>query len=210
MATKRFDFKDIRAIICMQGYHLDYQYYIREIGFWSRTLSGVIPLNCKIYNSELSSNNQQTIFYSEEIHGLKWKKTFENGIPFSDLKCVLNCIYHLTKSEDYDSSYIAICKDDAISGLLGKAKLSKYVVDIENLELFRRNNIVFPTNEVIHEQITSNISKYPVCHLHDSLKNNAVPLCSRSKAKFIADFCLHIISTEFEVSSKNKMASLLH
>jgi hypothetical protein len=190
MASYKPEFKDLRTIICMQGYHLDYQFHIREIGFWSRSVSGVIPFNCKINGNELDVNNQKIIFYSEEeLHGIKLKKSFENGLPSSEIKCVLKCIYHITKSYDYESTYIGICKGDNISGILAKAGLGKYVIEIDNLELFRRNSLKFPSNEVIRTEIAKKTVDYPSCYLHEKLKNDTVPLCSKAKAEYIAFLC---------------------
>ena len=181
----------------MQGYPLDYQFYIREVGFWSRDVCGSVPLNCKINNNELDLSNQQTIFYfEEEIHGIKLKKNFETGLPSSDLKTILKCIYHLTKSEVYDSSYIAICKEDKISGLLSKANLGKFVIEIDNLDLFKRNGVIFPTNDNIREQLNIYTKDFPICQYHELLKNNTIPLCSKAKAKYIANFCNTVMINE--------------
>jgi hypothetical protein len=193
MAMYKPEFKDIRTIICMQGYHLDYQFHIREIGFWSKNVSGVIPFNCKINGNQMDSDNQKIIFYSEqELHGIKLKDSFENGLPSSEIKSVLKTIYHITKSTDYEATYIGICKDDYISGILAKAGLGKYVIALDNLEMFKRRNTLFPTNDLIRSELIRRPELYPLCHLHGKLKNDAIPLCSRAKAKFVADICLQI------------------
>ena len=197
MALRRFEFKDIRIIICMQGYPLDYHFYVREIGFWSRNLCGSIPLNCKINKNELDFYNQQTIYYfEEEVHGIKLKKLSENGLPSSDLKTILKLIYLLTASDESDSSYIAVCKEDKISGILSKANLGKFVLEIDSFDLFKRNGLVFPTNDIIRREITRNVEDYPICSYHETLKNNSIPLCSMSKAKFIANYCKQVLLEE--------------
>lgn len=197
MAFKKYEFQDIRLILCMQGYPLDYHYYIREIGFWSRKLSGSIPLNCKINKSELDFYNQQTIYYfEEEVHGIKLKKNIENGLPSSELKTVLKCIYHLTKSDDYDSSYIGVCKDDKISGILSKANLGRYVVEIDSLDILKRNDMQFPNNDIIRKELGDNIKDYPICAIHGGLKNNISAVCSKSKAQFIANYFIQLVNTE--------------
>ena len=199
MALMRFDFKHIRTIICMQGYPLDYQFYIREIGFWSRNISGSIPLNVKISNHGLDPRNQQTIFYfEEEVHGIKFRKTFENGLPFSEMKTILKCIYLMTNCDELDSNFIGICKDEKISGILAKANLGKYVVELDNLEVFKRNSVQFPSDDVIKYQLATNPSDYPICQLHGPIKNNETPFCSRSKAKFLAGFCKQVGEQEYK------------
>jgi hypothetical protein len=187
----RFEFKNIRTVICMQGYPLDYHYFIREIGFWSRNICGSIPINCKINNNELDPYNQQIILYYEEIHGIKLKKNFENGLPASELKTLLKCIYNITRSEDIDSNYIGICKDERISGLISKSNLGKYVVELDKLDIFEKNSIDFPKEENIKDFLFKNVQNYPVCDLHENLKNN-IALCSRAKAKYIAEVCLQL------------------
>lgn len=197
MAFRKNEFQDLRVIVCMQGYPLDYQYYIREIGFWSRNLCGSIPLNCKINKNELDFYNQQTLYYfEEEIHGIKLKKHYENGLPSSDLKTILKCLYHLTKSDDYDASYIGVCKDEKISGILSRANLGRYVVEIDSLDLFKRMNIQFPNNDMIRKELTDKIESFPICEIHESLKNNMIPICSKAKAKFIANYCMQTAENE--------------
>ena len=208
MAFRKFEFKDVRTIICMQGYPLDYHFYIREIGFWSRTLCGSIPLNCKINKSELDFYNQQTIYYfEEEVHGIKLKKNIENGLPTSELKTILKCIYLMTASDQYDSTYIAVCKEDKISGILSKANLGKYVLEIDSFDMFKRSGYVFPTNDIIRKELSQNVKDYPVCPLHETLKNNVVPLCSKAKAMFIANYCKQIVINE--ENSKNIQSSMI-
>ena len=181
----------------MQGYPLDYHYHIREIGFWSRKLCGSIPLNCKINQKELDFNGQQTIYYFEqEVHGIKLKKNIDEALPSSDIKTVLKCIYLLTNSDEYDSTYIAVCKDEKISGILSKANLGKYVIEIDSLDLLKRNGIQFPSNEIIRKELISNLKDYPICGVHGNLKNNIPPMCSRAKANFIADFCIKLVNDE--------------
>ena len=185
----------------MQGYPLDYHYYIREVGFWSRKLSGSIPLNCKINKNELDVHGHQIIFYYEEdVHGLKLKKNIENGIPSSELKTVLKCIYNLTDSEDSNAKFIGICSEDQISGLLAKANLGKFVLEIDKLDLFKRNNYIFPTNDVLRKELSDKVENYPYCQLHDMLRNEGIPFCCVSKANYIANLCFQISSKEQTLS----------
>ena len=41
------NFEDIRIILCAQGYSINNKYIVKEIGFWSRENSGVIPFSSK-------------------------------------------------------------------------------------------------------------------------------------------------------------------
>ena len=63
MATSRIDFEDIRIIFCVQGYSLDYKFVLREIGFWTRGLSGSVPFNCKINKNQLDVQTKRTKEY---------------------------------------------------------------------------------------------------------------------------------------------------
>jgi len=138
----------------------------------------------------------------EEVHGIKMKKSIENAPPSSEMKSILKCIYLITKSEDYESSYIGVCGEDKISGLLAKANLGKYVIELDSLDLLKRNNIKFPTNDEIRNELIKRKNEYPVCYLHEKLKNDAIPHCSRAKAEFIANLCYNIQVNEGHAPSK--------
>ena len=110
MASSNVEFSDIKIILCVQGYSLDYQFILREIGFWTNNFSGSIPFNCKINKNQLDIKNQKTIFALEEdIHGIKTKKPVENGLSLSETKTVLKTLYNL--SNNTNSKYIGICRE---------------------------------------------------------------------------------------------------
>lgn len=190
MSSFNIDFSDIRIILCVQGYHLDYQFIVREIGFWCKDKSGSIPFNCKVNKNQLDCTNQQIITHSEEeIHGIKLKKNFEFGLALSEVRAVLRTLYHINSGSD--AKYIGIIGDDIMKGLLFKAGLGSYVIDVNYLNVFKQTNTRCPTNEMIITHIKLNPEKYSFCTIHERLKNNESPICARIKAEFIANYCLN-------------------
>src|SRR6266481_5810957 len=190
MSSVNFNFSDIRIILSVQGYPIDYQYVVREIGYWINGQSGSIPFNCKINVNQLDIKNHSIINKSvEEINGIRLKKSTEGGLSLSDTKAVLKTLYHLNNS--HKAKFIGICGDDHINGLLHKAGLGCFVKDLNYLDVFKQNNVTLPTNEIIRTSLRQNFDKYKVCPLHDYfLKNNDFPLCAKVKAEFIANYCL--------------------
>ena len=188
MASPAITFNDIRIIICTQGYSLDYQYVLREIGFCFNNQSGVIPFNCKINLKELDVKNQRSLFYLEdEVHAIKSKKTIDLGLSQSDFKSVLRTLYHMSKYQPKDAKYIGIVRDQYIFGLLHRAGLGHLVVDLDNLSIFNAENKC-PSNVDLRIAMKNN-NKYNCCYLHDQLRINDMPICAKAKAEYVHDIC---------------------
>ncbi|MGH7748209.1 MAG: hypothetical protein ACREQ5_26150 [Candidatus Dormibacteria bacterium] len=188
MATPRYNFDDIRIIICAHGYSLDYQYVVREIGFWTNGVSGSISFNCKINKRQLDGKTLRTIrCLEEEIHGIKLNKRVDNGLALSDINAVLRTLYHM--SDDNKAKCIGICRDENIKGLLYKAGLGNYVVEIDNLLMFDRTTDKCPSNPELQIVMQNNPNKYVICNLHDNLKTYDYPICSKVKAQYIGEYC---------------------
>lgn len=191
MASLNISFEDLRIILCVQGYSLDYQFIVREIGFWYNGLSGSIPFNVKINRNLLDINSQKIIYaLEEEVHGIRLKKSIEHGLAASEVKAVLRTLYHMAGSTN--AKYIGICRDENINGLLYKAGLGNYVVDIDSISLFRNTVEKTPSNKDLKLFMENNKNKYSVCRIHDVLRNGEIPLCAKVKAQFIADYCINL------------------
>ena len=207
MANFTAKFDDIRLIVCVQGYQLNYQYIVREIGFWSRSISGVIPFNCKVNKSHLDQLSAKNIHIAvNEIHGIKQKKNVDNALPSSDVCAVLKCLFQITKRDSYDSGYIGVCKEENVTSLFFKAGLGNYLYELDNLDLFQSvttNNSTnhskikssFPTLADIKFIISSDPKKYSYCELHDRLRNNEFPVCARTKAEIISTYIQQLLSS---------------
>jgi hypothetical protein len=188
MASLHLDFNDIRIIICVQGYPLVNQFVVREIGFWTRGLSGSVPFNCKINKNQLDVKTQKTIFaLEEEIHGIKLKKQVENGLASSDTKSVLRTLYHM--ADNGFGKYIGICRDENVRGLLYKAGLGSFVMEMDNLICFQNAMDHCPSNKDLQVVIKNDPNKYVMCSLHDRLRNNEFPICAKVKAEYIGEYC---------------------
>ncbi len=202
MASSSVEFSDVKIILCVQGYSLDYQFILREIGFWTNNFSGSIPFNCKINKNQLDIKNQKTIFALEEdIHGIKTKKPIENGLALSEIKSVLKTLYNL--SNNSNSKYIGICRDENINGLLHQAGLGKYVIEMDNLNIFRDSINKCPSNADLKIILKNQPNRYHICGLHDLLRDGSLPLCAKVKAEFIADYCRETINEKFNILSNN-------
>src|SRR5882757_3230738 len=189
MASYNFNFNDIRIIICVQGYSLPYQFVLREIGFWTPVCSGSIPFNCKINLNNLDVQSLKTINVLEDnIHGIKVKKNVDYGLALSDAKAVLRTLYHMT-SWNSNGNRIGICRDPNINGLLHKAGLGSYVVELDDLSIFKNTEDMIPSNKDLQSFMKNDPMKYTICPIHESLKTSDHPLCAKVKTEFIADFC---------------------
>ncbi len=202
MASTNITFGDIRLILCVQGYSLDYQFIVREIGFWCNGLSGSIPFNCKINRNQLDVKNQKTLYALEElIHGINLKNVIKFGLAQSETRAVLRTLYHMAGNGS-ESKYIGICRDENINGLLYKAGLGSFVIDIDNLEMFQHSEVKCPSNKDLQTVMQNDPVLYAPCHLHDNLMSDDKPLCAKVKAQYIADFCKNYTIVYNETNNK--------
>ena len=186
MAFFNAKFEDIRLILSIQGYQLNHQYIIREIGFWSQKLSGVVPFNCKLNLAQIDSTSEKNIHIAEnEYHGIRLRKILSNALPSSDASAVIKCLYHLTKKEDYDADYIGISKEENIAPIIFKAGLGKFILELDFLDIFQKANSKLISSAEIKYLVSTDPIKYKPCALHDNLRNNALSVCSKVKCEII-------------------------
>ena len=197
MACYRPDFDEIQIIMCVQGYALENQFIIRELGYWTREKCGVVPFNCKLNKKLFDSRSLQTINYLEErIHGIKVEKKFEYGLPSGEFKTVLKTLYHTTKIDNIITPFIGVCRDENIIQLLYKTGLGKFVYDLDNLEILKENQLKCPSNKDLKNELINDSNNYKTCFMHDKLMNNEIPLCAKVKSKFIADFISNLYKSD--------------
>jgi hypothetical protein len=206
MAMPSVDFSDIRIIVCSQGYHLDYQYIPREIGFYFNGQSGSVPFNVKLNKNHLDVKNLQTVLYAEEeIHGIKLKRNYDNALAVSDLKSVIRTLFHLNSASN--AKYIAIARDENLEGLFYKSGLGNYLTYLDNINVLRNTNTVLPSNEAIKQYLKKNPDNYNICGLHEKLRQGDMPLCSKVKAEFLANFCKSVIRNQ-QIAAENSAKSI--
>lgn len=192
MSSLCVDFSDIKLIICVQGYPLTTNYVIREIGFWSKDISGSIPFNVKINKDKLDIKSQQIISNAEEtIHGMKMKKSFDFGIAGSEFKAVLKTLFNMV-NDNLKGGFIGVQPGDRIIGYLHASGLGNYVTDLDYLNVIQKANLKCPDDEMIRNVIKQHPEKFKVCSLHESLNINEPPLCAKVKAEIIANYCQSI------------------
>ena len=188
MAFFNARFEDIRLTLSIQGYQLNNQFIVREVGYWSPKISGVIQFNCKISASRLDTFSAKNIHIAEnECHGIKVKKTVENAMASSDVSSVIKCLYQVTKIDGGVGDYIGIIREENIAPIIYKAGLGKHVVELDDLQILAKNNTTLPSFSDIKYIINSDSTKYKPCSLHDNLRTPEIPVCARIKAEIIAN-----------------------
>ena len=100
---------------------------------------------------------------------------------------------------------IGICRDVNINGLLHKAGLGKYVVDLDDLEMFKNTSNKVPSNKDLQVFMKSYPQKYTICGIHDRLKSEDIPICAKVKAEFLADYCM-----KYKADVEETMSSILN
>ena len=181
-------FEDIRLILSIQGYQLNNQFIVREVGYWSPKLCGVIQFNTKLNLTRLDTFSIKNIHILEnEIHGIKLKKIAENGMASSEVGSILKCLYQVTKIEGSRADYIGILREEKVSSILFKAGLGKYVLELEDLQILNKSNTSMPSFGDFKYIIGTEISKYKPCSLHEPLRTSETPICARAKAEIVAN-----------------------
>jgi len=184
------NFEDIRIILCVQGYSINSKYVVREIGFWSREKSGVIPFTSKISFNKLSNEEKMSVNYLVNVHhGIPLNKQVNYGLMNQEAAATIKTLYHSFKNEknDRERNYIGICDDMNIYHLLNIAGLGYLVVNLKNLYEKPENSI--PSNNDILKMKEFGQCCLKPCELHENLPNEKIPFCARAKAIILADWC---------------------
>lgn len=193
MACQSVDFSEIKIILCMQGYPLDYNFVVREIGYWCDGRSGSIPFNVKLSKNHLDVKNAQIVLkYEDEINGVKLKRNFENALAASDIKPVLRTLFHL--NSNVNAKFIGIVKNDGLDGLLYKSGLGAYITYLDNLNVMKHTQL--PNDEFIRQFLKKNSDNYIICPIHDRLRISEFPYCAKVKAQFLADYISNVVKSQ--------------
>lgn len=185
------DFDNIKIIMCTNGYKIDGAFYLREIGYCYNNVSASVPFNFRINKSKIDVTNQFIIDYMEdERHGIKFDKKFEYGLSPSEIVPVIKTLYHLNSNSN--AKYIAICKnDEGIKGLLYRAGFGQLIIELDHLNILQLSNIQIPTDNDIITNLSKDMMSNP-CYLHDRLKTAYKPLCAKTKADYLYNYCKKI------------------
>ena len=182
-------FEDFRLILSIQGYQLNNQFIVREVGYWSPKISGVVQFNCKISASRLDTISAKNIHITEnECHGIKVKKVIENGMASSDISSVIKCLYQITKIDGSVGEYIGIIREENVSSIIYKAGLGKHAVELDELKILIKNNTTLPTFGDIKYMVSADPNKYKPCSLHEILRTQEIPVCAKAKVEILANY----------------------
>jgi hypothetical protein len=184
------NFEDIRIILCAQGYSINNKYIVKEIGFWSRENSGVIPFSSKNKFYTLSNEDKMSINYLVKVHhGIPLNKQVNYGLMNQEAVAVIKTLYHSCWNENSgrERNYIGICDDMNIFHLLNIAGLGHLVVNLK--KLYDKLNTTLPSNSNILKMKEFGYCCLKPCYLHEPLSNENVPFCARAKAIILANWC---------------------
>jgi hypothetical protein len=180
-------FENIRLIICTEGYHINYEFVPREIGFWSRNQFGVIPFSCRINCDKLKplDKNKYKLVVTNR-HGISCDKLVENSLTKSEMKAVLKSLYHSTYFNE-SAKYIGVSRYSDAINLLYLAGLGDYVVELENMPNFFKDGLAFPS--LIESNQENDLH---ICSLHDNLTTGRKPVCAGVVAKLLGDIGINM------------------
>ena len=182
---KAVNFNDIRVIFCINGFYIDEEFQVMEIGFWSRNISGVIPFFNKKCYSKLTHKDRMSVNYlTYAHHGLNLTNKFDKSLSQSEVVSCLKSIYQICSDENDSRIYIGYMNDNFFLNIAGKAGLGNLIVNIDKMY-----DEHAPSNEVMMRHNDYGKAEYKPCFLHQKIENDKDPHCAKVKAKFLADFC---------------------
>jgi hypothetical protein len=188
--AKEVNFEDIRIILCVQGYSINSKYVVREIGFWNRENSGVIPFTLRTKFYKLSNEDKMSVNYLVKVHhGIPLNKQVNYGLMNQEAAAAIKTLYHSCSNEnsERERNYIGICDDMNIYHLLNIAGLGHLVVNLKNL--YDKPETTIPSNNNILKMKEFGYCCLRPCELHDPLSNENIPFCARTKAIILANWC---------------------
>jgi hypothetical protein len=186
-------FEDIRLILCVHGYTLENKFICREIGYWSRNGSGVIPFSCRVNPNRLNSKDRTTLRYlTKNFHGIDIRKQLEIGLLQNEIRSVIRTLY-LMSDDDNNRKYIGICRDINVFTLCCSSGFQYLTINLENMNNISSESRV-PTNDDLLNLMENKYNPYKICKIHNNLDNGKPVLCAGTKAKFLADYFIKSIS----------------
>ena len=178
-------FDDIRVIFCLNGFYIDEEFQVMEIGFWSRKVSGTIPFFSTKCFSKLKPKDKMSVKYLTNLHhGIDLTSKFDKALSQADVVACLKSIYQISSDDNDSRVYIGYMNDNFFLNIAGKAGLGNLIVNIDKMY-----DEHAPSNDVIMKDKNYGKGDYTLCLSHKKLENNQEPHCAGVKAKYLADFC---------------------
>lgn len=193
-------FDDIRVIFCLNGFYIDEEFQVMEIGFWSRKITGSIPFFSNKNYSKLKSKEKISVnFLTNSHHGIEFNNKFDKGFSQADVVSCIKYIYHVCSDDVKSRYYIGYINDRFLLNFVGKSGLGYMLVNIDQMY-----NAPAPSNEEMLGSENYGKDDYKPCNLHKKLENNLEPHCVKVKAEFLADFC-----KKMETENKKALKEML-
>jgi hypothetical protein len=185
--AKAISFDKIRLIVCVNGFTIENEFLVKEIGFWSRKQTGIIPFSTKKPFKNLNAFDLLTVNYLYKAHhGINLKSQSKLGMMSYEASAALKCLYNVCHQEfdTDDRKYIGYSNDHNVLALLYRAGLAEYSVNIQNIYDEQP-----PSNFDIVAMKNYGYGFYAPCFMHDALESSRPAICAKIKSIILAEWC---------------------
>ena len=180
------DFDDVRVVICLNGFSIENQFQIAELGFWSRNIKGVLPFKSTKAWTKLNHIDKITANYlTKEYHGIELSKMKDQeALNQNDIYGAIRAIYHLCDDGNENRKLIGYMGNQVLLDVLGKMGIGNYLVKIQDIV----PSVSF-SMENIRKDEKYGRREFSICNLHNDLDSGLTPNCARAIANYLAAFC---------------------
>jgi hypothetical protein len=183
--NKNVKFNQIRLIVGVEGFEINNEFIVKEIGYATENHFDVIKLQYT-NKKQMSYFNRKKIYYlSNEHHGIDLYNNKNYWPKHSDAASIIQTLYQITASkQNPEKTYIAYNNDIHIRTLIHKAGLDQVSVNVKDLFWSP-----IPSLNTLKSEKVYNTGVYKICDLHD-LNSEKNFQCAKSKIKLLFDICV--------------------
>jgi frataxin-like iron-binding protein CyaY len=181
--NRQISFNEIRVVFTVEGFYVENNFVIKELGYKSKDLNGSIFFNTdsKLLNKK---DKNTSYFLSNFVHGINFYKNNEHWISSKDYSSVIKTIYQLTEDKnDKNKKYIGYSNDINVLTLLHNSGLDKISVNLK--QVFED----IPTIKKIKLLPAYGFGSYAPCHMHDRSTEYKFQ-CAKVKSLILFEWCL--------------------
>ena len=126
--SKAFNFDEIRLILSANGFYVDGNFEILELGFWSRKCCGIIPFKTSKKFKSLSINDKNSaLYYTKFFHGMDYEQKASNALNQNEIISTIKALYNLC-GDNTMQKMIGYINDSSIWHYIGSADLGDFVI----------------------------------------------------------------------------------